>query len=470
MSTPVTLCIPTLSPAGAGRTASLIVAAEAGTRPADRYFIVDNGGHFVFDHPKVMVYRPPQNIGVGPAFNEALRRFPDWIVFANDDVTLAPYTIETLVCTAETSDRWLICSPGHAFCVFLHKQEAVRRVGYYDEGFAPAYYEDTDYLRRVYIAGSDIERAATGVAHHEQATSRDMGWNPHAMMQEMGRRYADKWGGMPGSEKYTLPWGQDIEMVVPSRRRGHLQRLIDSVAWQTVRPRRVTIVSNDRDIELDARGMAVRQIMFRSERVAIGEGDVSLRRNIGTWAATSHYVVYSDDDQVWPQSAIEWFARIFAQGQGFVAGHHRFIEMGDNVSHLRNASAGLGRARESGVNCDHSFQSCYGGCLGIAASEVKRVGGWDLAYPLSEDQQMALRIMGDRIRVWEPPWAWHEPGRSVEPYDSTGANVCPPGTHDHFTVGNKVLCRNCPILRYVSRPDLPESYDPALVQTEERWF
>ncbi len=506
------LCIPTLSQAGALRTVDLIVEARRGaSRSPDIFFVVDNGGHFNAHHRAraralafdddlpLVVYTPGSNIGVGPAWNEALRRYSlsfGEVVFANDDITLSRKSIEHLL----APDAPMTNTQGHGFSFFKIRRDLFLKIGFFDEGFAPAYYEDTDYLRRMQLAG--IERAIvdTGIGHREQSTSKDMGWDAQALIDRSGVRYTSKWGGFPPSaqhpkekEAFQHPWGIDMEVCIPSCHTHNLQRLITSLAWQTVRPSRVTIASNA-DIRIDTHGLSVRQVKFRSDRYAVGEGDTSLRRNVATWAATSPYIVYSDDDQVWPQTAMEWFARRFSTGEHFVVGHHRFVKgLNDCWPSLRTAKPAVGAARENILNASHWWPSCWGGCVGASAMLLKYgVGGWDQGYPQCEDQQLARRICGEgddsQFRVYEPPWAWHEQDAIHQPpWIEPHSNVCARGTHEMVDVDSDVArCMKCPLIRRsaegaretsvdyyrVSTASWPliQTYDPTHVVTEESWL
>ena len=482
------LCIPTLSPAGADRTVRLIESAIRGTLAPSQILVVDNGGHFSEkttgtwrDDHLVSVFAPGKNIGVGPAWNEALRRFRGmWVIFANDDITLALDSINILDRTCRNEGAMMVGTEGHSFSLFLMHPHLVWKVGYFDEGFAPAYYEDTDYLRRMRVAGVERVIVETGAKHVEQSTSRDMGWDASELINQQSIRYDLKWGGLPGRETNQHPWGIDFEVCIPSCNPGNLQRLIDSLAWQTVRPSGVVIASNADLGDLDTRGLRVRQVKFWSNDYAIGDGDVSLRRNVATWAAASPYIVYSDDDQVWPQNAMEWFRRRFATGDHFVVGHHRFIDgLESKWRDLRAAEPDVGVSRERHPNQWHLWQSCWGGCVGANAMLIKYgVGGWDMGYPAGEDQQLAQRIVGNgddsEVRVHEPPWAWHEKDAVHQaPWEEPHRNTCPTsgtGTHEMRAADEGLLrCAKCPLVRRndITKWPTVQLYDPSKVQTEE---
>ena len=96
--------------------------------------------------------------------------------------------------------------------------EMIERVGYLDETFAPAYYEDIDYDRRARLAGMTIHVHQAVVVEHERS-------GPHRSMSPVDKAAADrafsdnrayfirKWGG--DNPIYGMPfddpdWGLKI--------------------------------------------------------------------------------------------------------------------------------------------------------------------------------------------------------------------------------------------------------------------
>lgn len=215
----VTLAIPTLSEAGALRTRKLIEAARAGTLVPDRFFVIDNGGYFGrwatrpdFDWPtwcagQVEVCAPGKNIGVAPSWNEALRRYPDFVIIANDDLEIAPGSIEALVDAAESSDAAFVgCDLEIGYPMFILKHSAVEAVGFFDERFFPAYGEDNDMEYRLKLAGLTRLCVPTGAKEPKNGhTSRDMGWNRDELKKASLAKYIAKWGGWPGKETFKEP-------------------------------------------------------------------------------------------------------------------------------------------------------------------------------------------------------------------------------------------------------------------------
>jgi GT2 family glycosyltransferase len=229
----VTLVIPTLTAEGADRTVELIRAALSGTVKPARVFVIDNGKNImppgfcvpIMDGPEVEVFRPPTPLSVSASWNEAFRRFGDWIIVANDDVEIGPDTIAEFVRAAESTPKPLITSNiGQGFPMFLLKQQAFRDVGPFDEQFAPAYYEDTDYLHRLHKAGLGVVRIDAGVRHGPGGTSaKEAGLDLEAILAANLARYVAKWGGPPGREAQPASapqrWSREQEVARLERRR-----------------------------------------------------------------------------------------------------------------------------------------------------------------------------------------------------------------------------------------------------------
>lgn len=90
--------------------------------------------------------------------------------------------------------------PG-AFCMCITRQ-LVDKIGWYDERFKRAWFEDTDMWHRIYRAGYEVASVAP-VKHIGQATTK---LDPSAMKAKLKyypqnyKKYVKKWGGPPGHE------------------------------------------------------------------------------------------------------------------------------------------------------------------------------------------------------------------------------------------------------------------------------
>ncbi len=166
------------------------------------------------------------NRGVAGGWNEGCRQALEaWcthILVINDDVVLSPWAVDALVDHLEQSpevavvsgvpvegDRnallqWPkpeaveVTSARSYFCCFMFKTETLEHVGWFDEQFWPAYYEDYDYLHRVGLSGRLAQTTSAAPFLHYGSASQDAMPRWHQDPLEYYRR---KWGGPPGTEQ-----------------------------------------------------------------------------------------------------------------------------------------------------------------------------------------------------------------------------------------------------------------------------
>jgi GT2 family glycosyltransferase len=147
--------------------------------PVQHLLIIDNGASTVMEDISIDVpdcvehttYLPmPANLGVAGSWNLGIKSFPyadRWFI-ASNDVQFEPGALERL----SEARRDEITLSGdfpfwQAFCVGY---EAVRRLGLFDEGFFPAYFEDNDYRRRAEHAGVTITKLQVPMTHDNSST------------------------------------------------------------------------------------------------------------------------------------------------------------------------------------------------------------------------------------------------------------------------------------------------------------
>ena len=119
-------------------------------------------------------------------------------------------TLEQAPLTEEAS----ILSP---FNSYLIDRRLFEQIGKFDEQFEPAYHEDSDMLYRIKLAGGTIKNAAGARYHHfdrmtiigaQMENDADfLNWL-RVLMDESMRRYSLKWGGLPGQERFSIPYGK----------------------------------------------------------------------------------------------------------------------------------------------------------------------------------------------------------------------------------------------------------------------
>lgn len=158
---------------------------------------------------------------VGLALGEALGVDLVWLVSTSARI---PGGYRTLLDAAEQADEYGLLSP-LGFHAHAWRPSIVETIGAFDPVFSPAYFEDNDWVRRLHLAGlydagpfsagpcarpgallpyvRDADRwASLGTAQALRA-----GLVSSDVIGENQRRYVEKWGGTPGSERFVTPYG-----------------------------------------------------------------------------------------------------------------------------------------------------------------------------------------------------------------------------------------------------------------------
>jgi GT2 family glycosyltransferase len=149
--------------------------------PVAHLLILDNGSSqnpidtevSISDYVEQTTYLPlPSNLGVAASWNLGIKLFPHdsrWF-FASNDVVFGPGSLQAL---SEARTDEITLSKGFPFWqVFAVGYGAVSRLGLFDEGFYPAYFEDTDYMRRADRLGVPIRKLDLLVEHDNSSTIR----------------------------------------------------------------------------------------------------------------------------------------------------------------------------------------------------------------------------------------------------------------------------------------------------------
>lgn len=178
-------------------------------------------------------HAPMRNLGVAASWNSGLRAaFEAGATFATITSTSMRFHDggKMLIDTADLAASQSQWPYGFESTAGWHLFTAGRRltdeVGWFDEKFYPAYYEDNDYIWRCRVAGVLEPRGEyfRGHPHFEDFSVRQIPWvgaldyecvqNAHAYehcrievdWSAHEARYVAKWGGMPGSEQWVEPF------------------------------------------------------------------------------------------------------------------------------------------------------------------------------------------------------------------------------------------------------------------------
>jgi hypothetical protein len=211
-----------------------LAAVRASTLQPYVKLIVDNGDAPLPPVDGFGVMRPGRNTGCAGAWNAILLRAFNELhaktaIVINGDCAVAIGTFERLM----SSPPPLVLAMG--FSCFRIDAEVWQHVGPFDELYYPVYWEDADYRRRLSLAGWHVDewpadvvgretpyRAmySTGITHgwrDPEAECRYQNWPvaKHEWFEARWRanrdRYVAKWGGLPGEETHTVPFGTGLD-------------------------------------------------------------------------------------------------------------------------------------------------------------------------------------------------------------------------------------------------------------------
>jgi GT2 family glycosyltransferase len=211
-----TLLIPTLSRFDLLKR--LLESEKKQTKRVDDIIVVDNsGGKLKIKDVNNII--PAHNIGVAGSWNIGLSlnfKGDHLLIICNDDNLLKPKAIEELVLLAKKNpEHGFFSSLSGGFSLFaLRPSIAVNTVGYFDEGFYPAYFEDNDYHYRMKLNNLDFIKTQEEIyelgvkGEGSQTLNSDMTSDLdrraiHIGFQSNQLRYEAKWGGKPSEEIYT---------------------------------------------------------------------------------------------------------------------------------------------------------------------------------------------------------------------------------------------------------------------------
>lgn len=159
------------------------------------------------------------NRGVARSWNEGIKacldRGADAVLLLNDDCHfLSEDRFNSFIAFAEAAfeePRWAVATTSgvepyggnlvqdQGFACILLPRKTIDRIGYFDQNFHKAYYEDFDYGRRILLAGQECARCPDVNVEHQRGLTRRA--NP-SIQDDLLRAiegnlayYLRKWGG-----------------------------------------------------------------------------------------------------------------------------------------------------------------------------------------------------------------------------------------------------------------------------------
>lgn len=146
--------------------------------PVEKVILIDNSdpSHFEYKPNTELIknfyhLKFPSNLGVSTSWNLGIKATPFadyWLIVNND----AWFPQGALLNFFEVSvPEHLVLSAGvPPWCAFSIGSDYIKKVGLFDEGIHPAYFEDNDYLRRCEKIGLTVYQSNIFVNHDNSST------------------------------------------------------------------------------------------------------------------------------------------------------------------------------------------------------------------------------------------------------------------------------------------------------------
>jgi len=159
-----------------------------------------------------------KNLGCGPSWNYIFKNSPGPWLIAGSDIMFMPGSLALLDDVFEKNPGVGMVF-GDGYNVFLMTQKALDGIGYLDENFYPAYYEDCDHWRRAVLSGIPLVgvpgfkhvHGEVGDPHGGSSTVRsdpDLNRKNSITTRNNHEYYIRKWGGSPSAETYKTPFNK----------------------------------------------------------------------------------------------------------------------------------------------------------------------------------------------------------------------------------------------------------------------
>lgn len=157
------------------------------------------------------------NLGVARSWNcgvaFARTQSADYLMLLSQAVEFGAPGGDDLLAEMHKRSPFIMLHGRHGWHCILIARAVFQKVGLFDPIFWPAYFEDTDFLYRMHLAGLPSPRENGGRLDQHEFDATDAG-NGLMLTRRVvtldyrgqERLYARKWGGTQGHEQFTCPY------------------------------------------------------------------------------------------------------------------------------------------------------------------------------------------------------------------------------------------------------------------------
>lgn len=189
--------------------------------PVGRGLVVDNSrsGYQPAVGSEWRTFAPPfTSLGYPGSINFGIMQTPDapWWVWCSNDVVFGPGDLAAIATEMEMAGSAPYIVTAH-FAMGALNRALVELVGLFDEhSFWPLYFDDNDYAYRCHLAGVDVHYNEWNISEGTAgfATSLTVQSDPVVALANSRSfainraAYVEKWGGVPGEERFRFPWNR----------------------------------------------------------------------------------------------------------------------------------------------------------------------------------------------------------------------------------------------------------------------
>ncbi len=173
-----------------------------------------------FEGRGAMIYYYPENIGVSRAWNIGLKSGADW-VFLLSQAVVFPGGFSEFLLGVDTTNEYCYFTDLGWHCVGI-SQKTVALIGLFDTNYYPAYLEDTDYYRRMCLAGIEhgqphTPQAITSTIGSSSGLGKDVRFKP------LNDYFFSKWNSTVDEHGWGLPFGDKPLSYFPEKSVKELQ-------------------------------------------------------------------------------------------------------------------------------------------------------------------------------------------------------------------------------------------------------
>ena len=196
--------------------------------PVKQYFILDNSSGADYSVKdainqitiarsnkninEISVVTNRMNVGFAGGCNQILHQNTDakyWIIIGNDWHP-RKNQLEKLAERLEKPFLGILCDETqNGYSCMVISPELIKQVGTFDENFFPGYYEDNDHRYRMRMLNLKWEIFPLKYRHAVSSTlKRNVNFQIKntETFDRNAKYYIEKWGGLPGHEKYAKPF------------------------------------------------------------------------------------------------------------------------------------------------------------------------------------------------------------------------------------------------------------------------